>query len=147
MYTGTRPGVTPVIRAGKGWRGRRELAPRCSATQLGASSARAWTDTPCCESFVPHTPHTSPSWKQRAKCCREAIGLQWCSSIQKIWAATAWGRLLQSFSWNAFERSWRVRHGAPLLSTECDFNALSPKLTRLVTDVGALSSLSTKTCH
>ena len=25
-----------VIRAGKGWRGRRELAPRCSATQLGA---------------------------------------------------------------------------------------------------------------
>ena len=36
MYTGTRPGVSPVIRAGKGWRGRRELAPRCSATQLSA---------------------------------------------------------------------------------------------------------------
>ena len=36
MYTGTRPGVSPAIRAGKGWRGRRELAPRCSATQLGA---------------------------------------------------------------------------------------------------------------
>ena len=36
VYTGTRPGVTPAIRAGKGWRGRRELAPRCSATQLGA---------------------------------------------------------------------------------------------------------------
>ena len=48
---------SPAIRAGKGWRGRRELAPRCSATQLGASSARAWTDTPCCESFVPHAPH------------------------------------------------------------------------------------------
>ena len=27
---------SPAIRAGKGWRGRRELAPRCSATQLGA---------------------------------------------------------------------------------------------------------------
>ena len=36
MYTGTRPGVSPAIRAGKGWRGRRELAPRCSATQLSA---------------------------------------------------------------------------------------------------------------
>ena len=38
VYTGTRPWVTPAIRAGKGWRGRRELAPRCSATQLGACS-------------------------------------------------------------------------------------------------------------
>ena len=28
--------LTPAIRAGKGWRGRRELAPRCSATQLAA---------------------------------------------------------------------------------------------------------------
>ena len=36
VYTGTRPGLTPAIRAGKGWRGRRELAPRCSATQLAA---------------------------------------------------------------------------------------------------------------
>ena len=27
---------SPAIRAGKGWRGRRELALRCSATQLGA---------------------------------------------------------------------------------------------------------------
>ena len=26
VYTGTRPGVSPAIRAGKGWRGRRELA-------------------------------------------------------------------------------------------------------------------------
>ena len=34
VCTGTRPGLTPVIRAG--WRGRRELAPRCSATQLAA---------------------------------------------------------------------------------------------------------------
>ena len=36
MYTGTGPGLTPAIRAGKGWRGRRELASRCSATQLAA---------------------------------------------------------------------------------------------------------------
>ena len=26
VYTGTRPGLTPAIRAGKGWRGRQELA-------------------------------------------------------------------------------------------------------------------------
>ena len=36
VYTGTRPGLTAAIRAGKGWRGHRELAPRCSATQLAA---------------------------------------------------------------------------------------------------------------
>ena len=36
VYTGTRPGLTPAIRAGKGWRGRQELAPRCSATQSAA---------------------------------------------------------------------------------------------------------------
>ena len=36
MCTGTRPGLTPAIWAGKGGRGRRELAPRCSATQLAA---------------------------------------------------------------------------------------------------------------
>ena len=34
VYTGTRPGLTLAIRAGKGWRGRRELAPRCSATRI-----------------------------------------------------------------------------------------------------------------
>ena len=33
VYTGTRPGF-PTIRVGKGWRGRRELAPRCSATRI-----------------------------------------------------------------------------------------------------------------
>ena len=36
VCTGTRPGLTPAIRAGKGWRGRWELAPRCPATQLAA---------------------------------------------------------------------------------------------------------------
>ena len=36
---------SPAIRAGKGWRGGRELAPRCSATQLGASQALGRTDS------------------------------------------------------------------------------------------------------
>ena len=44
VWTGTRPGLIPAIRAGKGWRGRRELAPRCSATQLGASRWRISTE-------------------------------------------------------------------------------------------------------
>ena len=38
---------SPAIRAGKGWRGRRELAPRCSATQLGALRRLAG-QTPLC---------------------------------------------------------------------------------------------------
>ena len=35
-------GFDPAIRAGKGWRGRRELAPRRSATQLGACAVRSY---------------------------------------------------------------------------------------------------------
>ena len=58
---------SPTIRVGKGWRGRRELAPRCSATQFGALSARAWTDTPCSESSVPHTPHTTHHTTRRQR--------------------------------------------------------------------------------
>ena len=42
VYTGTRPGLTPAIRVGKGWRGRQELAPRRSATQLGACAVRSY---------------------------------------------------------------------------------------------------------
>ena len=46
MYTGTRPGLTPAIRAEKGWRGRRELAPRRSATQIRCMHRRrVWRDT------------------------------------------------------------------------------------------------------
>ena len=56
VYTGTRPGVTPAIRAGKGWRGRRELAPRCSATQLGAR-VRVAGQTPSCNTKVHHHHH------------------------------------------------------------------------------------------
>ena len=36
VYTGTRPWLTSAIGAEKEWRGRRELAPRCSATQSSA---------------------------------------------------------------------------------------------------------------
>ena len=45
-----RAGLTPAITAGKGWRGRRELAPRCSATQLGACIVGAYGE--------PHTSYT-----------------------------------------------------------------------------------------
>ena len=34
VYIGTRPGLTPAIRAGKGWRERRELPPRRSAIRI-----------------------------------------------------------------------------------------------------------------
>ena len=51
VYTGTRPWLTPAIWAGKGWRGRRELALRCSATQLGACFVGAYGET-----------HTSYTW-------------------------------------------------------------------------------------
>ena len=53
VYTGTRPLLTPAIRAVRVWRGRRELAPRRSATRIRCKSARGRTD-----SLVQHTgPH------------------------------------------------------------------------------------------
>ena len=59
MYTGTRPGVSPAIRAGKGWRGRRELAPRCSATRISCISL-AHIDRDMCHTRSPyHLHHTS----------------------------------------------------------------------------------------
>ena len=48
---------SPAIRAGKGWRGRWELAPRCSATQLGALRRLAG-QTPSCLNYPYHTHHT-----------------------------------------------------------------------------------------
>ena len=48
--------VPPAIRAGKGWRGRRELAPRCSATQLGALRRLAG-QTPSCLNYPYHLHH------------------------------------------------------------------------------------------
>ena len=35
-------GLTPAIRAGKGWRGRRELPPRCSATRIRCMPGRSY---------------------------------------------------------------------------------------------------------
>ena len=49
---------SPTIRVGKGWRGRRELAPRCSATQLGAFRNEPGQTRRCLQLFVPHTHHT-----------------------------------------------------------------------------------------
>ena len=57
--------VDPALRAGKGWRGRREHAPRRSATQLGASGGRIWTDT-----YVKHTVRTTTTTTQGPnRCC------------------------------------------------------------------------------
>ena len=39
-------GLTPAIRAGKGWRRRRELAPRCSATRINMHACSGETHTP-----------------------------------------------------------------------------------------------------
>ena len=46
MYTGTLPGVSPAIRAGKGWRGRRELAPQVFCHPIRCMHRRrVWRDT------------------------------------------------------------------------------------------------------
>ena len=60
VYTGTRPGF-PRHQGGKGWRGRRELAPRCSATQLAARRhAPGQTRRDLNDSYhTHHTHHTS----------------------------------------------------------------------------------------
>ena len=50
--------VSPAIRAGKGWRGRRELAPRCSATQLGAFRNEPGQTRRCLQLSVPPTSPT-----------------------------------------------------------------------------------------
>ena len=59
---------SPAIRAGKGWRGRRELAPRCSATRISCISG-AWQDrlrrvliisTTRTTNTTHHTHHTTP---------------------------------------------------------------------------------------
>ena len=52
-----------------------ELAPRCSATQLGAKYARARTDSPCRESFVPHTPHAHTTHKTHETADRDLEGV------------------------------------------------------------------------
>ena len=56
--TGRGPGLTPAIRAEKGWRGRRELAPRRSATQINCMHRRrVWRDTHVVHSCPHHHHH------------------------------------------------------------------------------------------
>ena len=58
VYTGTRPGF-PRHQGGKGWRGRRELAPRCSATRISCI-LRTRLDRHAVSSVIrtTHTTHT-----------------------------------------------------------------------------------------
>ena len=66
--------VSPAIRAGKGWRGRRELAPRCSATQLGALRRVAGQTPSCLNHPYHHHHHHQPFHSNRSilfalNCC------------------------------------------------------------------------------
>ena len=59
LCTGTGPRLTPAIGAGKGWRGRRELAPRRSATRIQCMLIgvwRVWRHTCHITSSVPPPP-------------------------------------------------------------------------------------------
>ena len=60
VYTGTRPGVPPPSGRGRGGGDAGSLLPGVLPPELGASSARARTDSPCRESSEPHTPPPPP---------------------------------------------------------------------------------------
>ena len=53
--------VTPAIRAEKGWRGRRELAPRRSATRIRCMSVRSYRQRHVRDSPVRTTTTTTTS--------------------------------------------------------------------------------------
>ena len=58
---------SPAIRAGKGWAGTPGACSQVFCHPISCTSARAWTDTPCCESSVPPPsppppPHELRSW-------------------------------------------------------------------------------------
>ena len=94
VYTGTRSGLTPAIRAGKGWRGRRELAPRCSATQLGALRRVAGQTPSCSQSFVPPPPpkvetHSFSRCEVRCRLC--GFQLWYLHVVASPWR-TRWSR-------------------------------------------------------
>ena len=57
VYTGTRPGVPLPSGRGRGGGDAGSLLPGVLPPELVASYARAWSDTPCRQLFVPHTPH------------------------------------------------------------------------------------------
>ena len=56
VYTGTRPGVPPPSGRGRGGGDAGSLLPGVLPPELVASYARAWSDTPCRQLLVPHTP-------------------------------------------------------------------------------------------
>ena len=53
VYTGTRPGLTPAIRAGKWWRGRRESDSQVFCHPIRCMHRRLWTNI----LVVYHRPH------------------------------------------------------------------------------------------
>ena len=58
VYTGTRPGVPPPSGRGRGGEDAGSLLPGVLPPELVASYARAWSDTPCRQSFcTTHTTH------------------------------------------------------------------------------------------
>ena len=63
VYTGTRPGLTPTIRAEKGWRGRRE--PKLGACIVGAygETSRRYTRS---EPQPPQPPQPPPGVSLRS---------------------------------------------------------------------------------
>ena len=63
VYTGTRPVLTPAIRAGKGWRGRRELAGVLPPELV--ARVRVAGQTPSCNTLVRTTTTTTTTTTTR----------------------------------------------------------------------------------
>ena len=115
VYIGTRPWLTPAIRAGKGWWGRRELAPRRSATHLGACIVGA-----CGETHTSYTrsepqppqppppqpqppPQPPPPQPPQAFHSRRSVFLNFCAN-----QAVAMSE--RGSAWRRRERQLRARH-------------------------------------
>ena len=108
VYTGTRPGVTPAIRAGKGWRGRRELALRCSATQLGACVVayrqrhvmNIWSVPP---PPPPHPPtHTPPPLPSSRPCCGAEADPCGLMGVMRRFMSMVWRWVFFAAFWQFF---------------------------------------------
>ena len=85
VCTGTRPGVTPAIRAGKGWRGRRELAPRRSATQIRCMLMRSYRQRHVRYTIVRTTTTTTLSFSDPAIDSCLALLFCVCREEYRIW--------------------------------------------------------------
>ena len=126
VYTGTRPGVSPAIRAGKGWRGRRELAPRCSATQLGASRWLISTETcvihPACTNTTNTTNTTkTPFWlKSSSALCSLSVAQRTCLQIMVPFCLFLCSLVLPSELGLCEIRVLELRDGVRLLGSCCD---------------------------